>query len=96
MELSALLESRGQRLRLQWVPRELNEEADRLSNGVTTGFDPAKRIKVDLHSAQWLALKDLSQVGSEFYLGMQEEKQCRPREKATRGGRKKQSTLTAW
>ena len=96
MELSALLEARGQRLLLQWAPRELNEEADRLSNGVTTGFDPAKRVKVDLQTAQWLVLEDLSQAGSEFYRDMQEEKQRRPRAKVTRVGRKKQPTLSAW
>ena len=43
MELSARLEAMGARLDAQWAPRELNQEADDLSNMKTEAFDPRLR-----------------------------------------------------
>ncbi len=48
MELAAQLESRNARLDLHWIPRESNVEADRLSNGDSSGFDPRHRVDVDV------------------------------------------------
>jgi hypothetical protein len=48
MELAALLETRRQRLALEWAPREYNREADRLASLNTEGFSPQHRIHVDL------------------------------------------------
>ena len=44
MELSARLEAYSARLEASWVPRELNQEADDLSNFRSDGFDPARRV----------------------------------------------------
>ncbi len=54
MELSCQLESRGQRLHLQWTPRELNEEADRPAAGDTTGFNDELRIPFDPSNQKWM------------------------------------------
>ena len=35
---------------VQWTPRTANVEADRLANGTTSGFDPARQVKVDAAS----------------------------------------------
>ena len=40
MGLAAQLEHRGCELSLEWVPREVNREADRLADGDTSGFSP--------------------------------------------------------
>ena len=75
VELSAQLESRSQGLLLRWAPREVNEEADRLSNGLCAGFDPAKRINVNVRAAPRLVLNDLSSAGTEFYRQVKDLKQ---------------------
>ena len=48
MEIAAQAESRGVRLEAQWTPRDRNQEADRLSNLNTQGFDPNLEIKLEL------------------------------------------------
>ena len=47
MELAAVSEKLSLDLSLKWCPREMNDEADALSNADTSGFDPALRIEVD-------------------------------------------------
>ena len=44
MEMAARLEASGARLDALWVPRDQNQEADDLSNGLTEAFDPALRV----------------------------------------------------
>ena len=44
MELSSRLETLGAKLECEWVPRELNQEADDLSNFISDGFAPALRV----------------------------------------------------
>ncbi len=66
MELSAQLETRGARLELAWVPRDLNSEADALSNGITDGFSEAARIPVDYGSMKWLILDRILEAGAAF------------------------------
>ena len=96
MELSAQVESRSQRLLLRWAPREVNEEADRLSNGLCAGFDPAKRINVNVRAAPWLVLNDLSSVGTEFYRQVNDLKQPQPCGNTFKRRSRKQSPLVAW
>ena len=97
MELSALLESKGQRLLLRWAPREVNAEADRLANGNCSGFDPLKRVWVDVRSGPWLVLDKLLELGKGFYSHMNELKRERPREGCKRGRRaSEKNTLGKW
>ncbi len=66
MELAAQLERRGMRLSLEWAPREVNTEADGLAAGHWKGFDPQRRIDLDLHSMPWLILPRFLELGREF------------------------------
>jgi hypothetical protein len=67
MELAARLEKSRAILDLEWAPRELNQEADDLSNSITEGFDPALRTEVVLGDMSWLVLPQLFREGLEFY-----------------------------
>ena len=67
MELSIQLLRRNAYLSLDWVPREGNKEADALSEGSFHGFDPAKRIEVDLASMKFEVLNELLEHGAELY-----------------------------
>ena len=51
MELVAILLAKGTRLRLAWVPRDQNAEADALTNYDFRGFSEAKRIRLDFTEA---------------------------------------------
>ena len=66
MELSCQLEHLGARLAMEWCPRELNEEADRLSNWNCEGFEEANRISLDLNKMNWFMLDRLMELGIEF------------------------------
>ena len=59
MELATRLEASRLQLDLDWVPRELNQEADDLSNGILDKFDPELRVPVDLGMVQWQMLDRL-------------------------------------
>ncbi len=63
MELACRLEKRNQRLQLSWVPRDFNEEADRLSRGDFTGFSPELRINMDTASIKWEVLDQFMELG---------------------------------
>ncbi len=66
MELAAQLEANGSRLDMSWAPREANQEADRLADGLTMGFDPDLRIPFSMVKASWLVLPSLLQEGLVF------------------------------
>ncbi len=65
MELSVALEALDLQLALAWAPRELNTEADALSNGLTDGFDPAKRLAAEV--INWNLLDDWMTIGQRFF-----------------------------
>ena len=67
MELSAQLESRKLRLKLHWSPREVNVEADNLTNKIFSGFTEEKRLEVDWTRMPWLVLDDAMRSGLNFY-----------------------------
>ena len=69
MELAAQLEARNAELLLEWVPREANAEADRLADGVASGFSPELRVKASLSQIRWLALPGLLEAGATFQRG---------------------------
>ncbi len=56
MEVAAMSEELGIRLSLDWVPREWNNEADRLSNLDTTGFSEEHRITMHWDQMKWHVL----------------------------------------
>ena len=67
MELAAQLEMRSAELRLEWVPRNMNEEADRLADGDARGFSSANKRGTEFADLRWLVLDDLLRTGAEFY-----------------------------
>ena len=67
MELAAQLQDRQMELRLDWIPRDLNQQADRLSNFDTSDFDPECEIPVDLKSVKFILLDDMLERGAEMY-----------------------------
>ena len=67
MELAAQLQERGAELRLHWLPRLQNEEADSLTNGDYSRFDKRLRLRFDLWSFQDLVLQDLMRAGMDLY-----------------------------
>ena len=67
MELAAQLEARGAELLLDWIPREVNSEADRLADGDTRGFDPALRVHAEMRQVKWLVLDRLMKAGAAFH-----------------------------
>ena len=52
---------------MQWAPRDLNEEADALTNLQFEGFSPDLRIPVDLAKVEYKGLRDFLSVGKGFY-----------------------------
>ena len=56
MELAALIEERQLVLDTVWCPRDTNSEADALTNGEFSQFDPQLRVSTDLESMGWLVI----------------------------------------
>ena len=54
-------------LDLDWAPRELNQEADDLSNMRTSAFDPEKRVNLDITRIPWMVLDTAVASGSEYF-----------------------------
>lgn len=61
-ELAAQLEARD-----SWVPRELNSEADAITNGEVNWLSAFLQIKTAFEKLPFILLKDLLNAGSEFY-----------------------------
>ncbi len=98
VELAWQLQKRGWLLRLEWRPRQLNQAADRLSNGDTTGFDPAKRVEVTAEMLRGEILPLLLAAGENWGAQLEALRQAkREREGAAAGGpsRKKPRRLDA-
>ena len=77
MELAAQLELRSAELFLDWVPRQVNKEADALADGRFEGFDPALRVPVDFARTKWLVLDRLLDAGAAFQRGVEKRKAVR-------------------
>ena len=67
MELSAQCERMNAELELLWSPREVNQEADDLSNGKTDAFDPKLEKTLDPSTFPWIVLNEATREGMEFY-----------------------------
>jgi len=97
MELSAQLEARGATLEAEWAPRTVNEEADALTNGDTTGFNLCKRVNVEIESLPLLVLPRLQEEAARYYDELAEAKRQRrehppPDPKGGRNGKKLKTT----
>ena len=69
MELVEQLEARDSWLRVAWVPRQQNLEADALTRGCFDGFDPSRRVVMELGELKWKVLHAMLEAGG----GMVEE-----------------------
>ena len=93
MELALQMRARGTRLSVQWAPRDLNEEADALTNLDFKGFTPKLRIPVDLAKVEYHGLREFLQKGKGFYAEVASARQAAKsgraggREARGRGGR---------
>ena len=72
MELGVQLQTQGAELRLHWLPRLQDAEADQLTNGDFIGFCPSKRIRFCLNDFHGLVLGELSEAGCELYAEVRE------------------------
>ena len=86
MELEAQLEARNAEMFLEWIPRESNAKADRLADGVTTGFSPELRMKANLKNVRWLVLQKLLDAGATF-----QREAARIKSRTRRGGARARS-----
>ena len=67
MELAAQLEERKAELFLEWIPREVNQEADRLADGRFDGFTRELRVQATLGEIKWLVMDELLSAGAAFF-----------------------------
>ena len=65
MELASFMKYRGMRAIVEWAPRECNREADMLTNGDTSLFDPERRIHVAAGTLVWNVLPEALRAGRE-------------------------------
>ena len=71
VELAAQLEARDVLLDVSWVPRELNAEADAITNGETSWLSADLRVKSAFEELPFMVLKGLLEAGSIFYKDME-------------------------
>ena len=64
MELAAQLRSRGIALDLEWRRRDLNQDADDLTEYRFDNFSSAHRVRLDISSMPWLVLNEMLVAGS--------------------------------
>ncbi len=67
MEIAARSESLGIRLAVEWIPREMNAEADKLAGGQFTGFNPSLRQVIHWPSIHWLVLDWVLEQGTAYH-----------------------------
>ena len=60
------LESRGILLDVSWVPRELNTEADAITNCNTGWLNPELEIRTKFEELPFIVLRELLTMGNEF------------------------------
>ena len=93
MELAEQLGSRGSWLRLQWAPRDQNQEADALTNGDFHQFKPENRVEVDPGAMSWILLDEFLEAGGamtdELARLRSEKKALREKMKMLKRSRKK-------
>ena len=101
IELSEELRANNLELHLEWLPRDLNEEADALSNLDTSGFDPSLEMKIDTSKLGWRVLDELMPASSAMFERMLKDRAPRPapaHPARSKGGgtKKRKSPLDPW
>ena len=66
-ELSEQLRSRCLELHLDWQARDLNVDADSITNEDYSSFELSRRVEVDFPSIPWLVLDQAMQWSKEVY-----------------------------
>ena len=90
MELSETLRTRDCELNLQWVPRDLNQLADDLTNQKFDSFPLDKRIQFVGGDTKWLVLDRLMHKAQEFHEELaREKKQSSSNPKPKRANKKR-------
>ena len=89
MELSCQLRIRRACLHARWIPRLQNEEADALTNGDFSQFDPALRIDVDLQKLGFVVMDELFAEGEAYVEELSELKKAEELKRASSGGTSK-------
>jgi len=74
MEVAWQLQERNISANLRWVPRLQNEEADALTNGDFSAFDPERRIHMEVEKMPFGILPRLLEVEVAFTSGLAEAK----------------------
>jgi hypothetical protein len=96
MELTAALAKRGLWLNLEWIPRELNVEADALTNLEFGSFDPALRIPVSWSDLPFDTMEALLKEGLLFEAELEARKQLTADTKPTKNRKRRRTDKTAW
>ncbi len=77
VELSELLRKKGSEIRLSWLPRLQNQEADDLTNEKFSSFDPKLRVEVVPSELKWLVLPQLMEASHSLYKDIVKERENR-------------------
>ena len=64
-------------LNLGWMPRDQNEEADALTNGDYSLFNPTNRVGATIEEVPWLILPRMMQVATDIYEDVQRRRASR-------------------
>ena len=76
VELSEQLRSRQFELQLSWRQRDLNQEADDLTNGVFTAFTPCNRVPIDPLQIPWIVLNSVMADSESLYKSIVAEREA--------------------
>ena len=91
MELAELMAKHNTRLSVSWSPRDVNQEADDLSNGKFDGFDPKLRVPFDVATVKWEILPQLLKDGAAFYEELATIRAAQPQGYAAKRQKKEES-----
>ena len=80
-ELGEQLMKAGVDMDLEWMPRDENELADALTNGVYGAFDPDRRIRLDVAALPFLVLKEYMSAAEELYARTLADKEAAARKR---------------
>ena len=66
-EITEVCRQAQSEIHLTWQPREMNVEADDLTNLKFDGFTSSNRVACELQSIKWLVLDDFLKAAQEIY-----------------------------
>ena len=66
-EVAVQLALRGMMLDISWVPRELNSEADAITNGGVAWLGPANEVRQSLESIRFIVLREVLAIAADFH-----------------------------